>query len=158
MSRDQQSDAPVHRVGMRREDEVGVAELAFGFFEPALQQIEIPDLRKRPRQPFEVLTARGLRGHPHQAHGSIQIALQLAGVRHTSVCAGIRTVRHHLVERVEGFFISSEFEQRVPRDGVVPGVGWPELLSGPRFRQRFCEPMLREIHDAEHTARHVVGW
>ena len=60
MSRDQQPNAPVHRIGMRREDEIGVIELALGVVKATLLQVEIPNLRMRPGQPFDVLPARRL--------------------------------------------------------------------------------------------------
>ena len=64
---------------------------------------------------------------------------------------------HDLVERVERFLVSSELQQRIARDRVVPRIRGPKLLSRLRLRQRLCESMLREIHDTEHAPRQVVG-
>ena len=63
-----------------------------------------------------------------------------------------------LVEGIECFLVPPELEQRIAGDGVIPRVVWPNALRRRRFFQRLCEAVLRQIHDAEHAARHVIGW
>ena len=96
-----------------------------------LQQIQVAELRARPGERLDVLTAGRLRRHLHQPQRSGEVALQLARIRDARIGARIRTTRHDFVEGVERFLVPSELEQRVAGDGVVPGVVGPNAPAPP---------------------------